>query len=79
MRIYDARFKYLTSTSTDVLRTWKKFGFKPTTATERAARQRRMLSDKPDDSAGAHVTPIEAKRKQRSLLSIAAIKSPTSE
>ena len=31
MRIYDARFKYTPSTSTNIVSTWKRFGFKPTT------------------------------------------------
>jgi hypothetical protein len=41
MRIYDPRFKYTPSLNTNILSTWKRFGFKPTTDAERQARQRR--------------------------------------
>ena len=39
MNILDPRFQYTPSISTDVLNTWMKFGFKPTTEAERIARQ----------------------------------------
>lgn len=42
MRLLDKRFKYVSSGETDVSLTWRKFGFKPTTETERRARQRRL-------------------------------------
>jgi hypothetical protein len=41
MRIYDSRFKYTPSMNTNIVATWERFGFKPTTEAERAARQRR--------------------------------------
>jgi hypothetical protein len=41
MRIYDARFKYTPAMRTNVVTTWERFGFKPTTEAEREARQRR--------------------------------------
>jgi hypothetical protein len=40
MGILDARFKYTPSLHTNVVSTWKRFGFKPTTEAERMARQR---------------------------------------
>ena len=73
MRIYDARFKYTPSTSTNILSTWKRFGFKPTTESDRMARQRRALRDDPnDDGVGASVTQLDsAKRKTRGTLRLA--------
>ena len=70
MRIYDARFKYTPSTSTNIVATWKRFGFKPTTESERLARQRRALLD--DSTGGASVTALDsAKRKTRGTLRLA--------
>jgi hypothetical protein len=72
MRIYDARFKYTPSTSTNIVSTWKRFGFKPTTESERLARQRRALRDEPKDAPGASVTSLDtAKRNARSTLRLA--------
>ena len=53
MRIYDARFKYTPSLKTDIVSTWKKFGFKPTTEAERFARQRRLYGDETTEAASA--------------------------
>jgi hypothetical protein len=70
MRIYDARFKYTPALSTNIMATWKRFGFKPTTEAERMARQRRGYGK--EDAAGARdagasVTQLDAaKRKLRS-------------
>jgi hypothetical protein len=67
MRIYDARFKYTPSLSTNIVSTWKRFGFKPTTEADRLARQRRLFGD--DEPAGASVTQLDsAKRKVRGAL-----------
>jgi hypothetical protein len=72
MRIYDARFKYTPSTSTNIVSTWKRFGFKPTTESERLARQRRALRDEGKPGANASVTPLDSvKRKARTTLRIA--------
>jgi hypothetical protein len=72
MRIYDARFKYTPSTSTNILSTWKRFGFKPTTESERLARQRRAMQDDVGAIPGASVTQLESvKRKGRSPLRLA--------
>ena len=72
MRIYDARFKYTPSTSTNIVSTWKRFGFKPTTESERLARQRRALHGEPEASANASVTPLDSvKRKARGPLRLA--------
>jgi hypothetical protein len=76
MRIYDARFKYTPSMNTNIVSTWKKFGFKPTTEAERLARQRQLLQDQPhENSEGAgsgSVTQFDkAKRRVRSPLRVA--------
>jgi hypothetical protein len=73
MRIYDARFKYTPSTSTNIVSTWKRFGFKPTTESERLARQRRaLLREEETEAAGASVTQLDsAKRKVRGPLRLA--------
>jgi hypothetical protein len=72
MRIYDARFKYTPSTSTNIVSTWKRFGYKPTTESERLARQRRALQADAGEQGGASVTPLDsAKRKVRTALRLA--------
>ena len=67
MRIYDTRFKYTPSVGTNIVSTWKRFGFKPTTESERLARQRRAWQDQPEDKpASASITQFDsAKRKAR--------------
>jgi hypothetical protein len=40
MRLLDQRFRYVPAAQTDVLATWRRFGFRPTTDSERRARQR---------------------------------------
>lgn len=78
MRIYDARFKYTPSLSTNTVSTWKRFGFKPTTEADRLARQRRLLGDD-DPAPGASVTQLDsAKRKVRGALRIAGNKAADS-
>jgi hypothetical protein len=72
MRIYDARFKYTPSTSTNIVSTWKRFGFKPTTESERLARQRRALRDDASDGSSASITQLDsAKRKGRAPFRLA--------
>jgi hypothetical protein len=44
MSILDPSFRYTSSQSTDVLSTWKRFGFMPTTEAERIARQRKAYA-----------------------------------
>jgi hypothetical protein len=41
MKITDPRFKWIPSAKTDITKTWKRNGWKPTTEAERAARQRK--------------------------------------
>lgn len=45
MRLLDPRFKYVPAARTDVLATWRRFGFKPTTEGER--RSRKLQGDSP--------------------------------
>ena len=40
MRLLDQRFRYIPAAKTDVAATWRRFGFRPTTESERQARQR---------------------------------------
>ncbi len=40
MRLLDPRFRYVPAAKTDILTTWRRFGFRPTTDSERRARQR---------------------------------------
>ena len=69
MRIYDPRSKYTPSLCTDVAATWKRFGFKPTTAAERRARQRRAHPLESVGAAGASLTKLDtAKRKANARL-----------
>ena len=67
MRIYDSRFKYTPSMSTNIVSTWKRHGYKPTTEAERLARQRRALGGE-TGHISASVTRLDAaKRKVRAL------------
>jgi hypothetical protein len=76
MRILDARFKYTPSTSTNIVATWKRHGYKPTTEAERNARQRRAMAHVSGEArSSASVTPLDiAKRKQQSALRAAGPK-----
>jgi hypothetical protein len=77
MSIFDSRFKYTPSTSTNIVSTWKRHGFKPTTERERLARQHRA-GGAPDTAQSASVTQLEsAKLKVRGGLRIARAKSGT--
>jgi hypothetical protein len=77
MRILDSRFKYTPSTSTDIVSTWKRHGFKPTTERERLARQHRAAGVA-NAAQSASVTQLEsAKLKARGGLRIARAKSAT--
>ncbi|HYC48474.1 MAG TPA: hypothetical protein VED01_23625 [Burkholderiales bacterium] len=66
MRLLDPRFKYTPSMSTDIVKTWKRHGFKPTSEAERLARQRRAKGSNASNARSASVTPLSsAKRKLR--------------
>jgi hypothetical protein len=68
MRLLDPRFKYIASTKTDVAATWKRFGFRPTTESERRARQFR--TDAQSEKAGMPAPP--ARRCGEPALGLAA-------
>jgi hypothetical protein len=70
MRIYDARFKYTPSLSTNIVSTWKRFGFKPTTESERLARQRREYANAASQGSGASVTQLDTSKRKRSALRV---------
>ena len=55
MSILDPRFKYTSALSTNVMSTWKKFGFKPTTEAERIARE--------EERAAAYAAPAAPRRQ----------------
>ena len=68
MRLLDSRFKYTPSVSTNIVSTWKRHGFKPTTETERLARHRQARTGRAVNTRSASVTSLEsAKRKVRGL------------
>ena len=68
MRLLDAKFKYTPSMSTNIVSTWKKFGYKPTTEAERLARQRRTRNEATQGARSASITQLNsAKRKLRAL------------
>jgi hypothetical protein len=50
MRLLDSRFRYIPAARTDVGATWRRFGFRPTTESERRARQRANPSGADDTS-----------------------------
>jgi hypothetical protein len=66
MSILDSRFKYTPSLHTNILSTWKRFGFKPTTEAERLARQRRIYPNEatPAADASASVTKLDPTRRK---------------
>lgn len=78
MRLLDARFKYTPSTSTNIVATWKRHGYKPTTDAERQARQRRALG-LPASDGGSVVQFDGAQRAQRSAVRLATKKSAAGE
>ena len=45
MRLLDRDFRYIPSAHTDIAATWRRFGFRPTTETERRARQQRVPAE----------------------------------
>ena len=55
MRLLDPRFRYVPAAHTDVSSTWRRFGFRPTTDSERRARQRAGLDATSVDTAPADV------------------------
>jgi hypothetical protein len=64
--------------STNIVSTWKRHGFKPTTEAERLARQRRAFGDD-GGAVSASVTQLDAaKRKVRGALRLAAKKAASS-
>ena len=67
MRIYDSRFKYTPSMSTNIVSTWKRHGFKPTTEAERLARQRRASADETGHMSASVTRLDSAKRKVRAM------------
>ena len=68
MRLLDAKFKYTPSITTNIVSTWKKFGYKPTTEAERLARQRRTRNQANEGVRSASITQLaSAKRKMRAL------------
>ena len=78
MRLLDARFKYTPSTNTNIVSTWKRHGYKPTTEAERQARQRRAMGGA-TTKEGSVVQLDGAKRTPRGALRLAPRKSAAGE
>ena len=70
MRLLDAKFKYTPSTSTNIVATWKRHGYKPTTEAERQARQRRAMGLTKKDASVVQLDGVK-----RAALRLAASKS----
>lgn len=64
MGLLDPRFRYVPAAATDVTSTWRRFGFKPTTETER--RQRRQ-HDEPRSALPAELAPRVRRRRVPTL------------
>ena len=73
MRLLDAGFKYTPSTSTNIVATWKRHGYRPTTEAERIARQRRAMGKLPAE--GSVVQLDGTKRNARGALRLAPRKT----
>jgi hypothetical protein len=52
-RLLDRDFKYIPSARTDITATWRRFGFKPTTAASRREQQRPKVQPVPIHEARA--------------------------
>jgi hypothetical protein len=67
MKILDPRFKYTPSLHTNIVSTWKRFGFKPTTEAERLARQRQSYGNEQSGvgrDRGASITKLDTSKRQ---------------
>ena len=74
MRLLDAKFKYTPSTSTNIVATWKRHGYKPTTDAERQARQRRAMGLAKKDASVVQLDGVK-----RAALRLAARKAATGD
>lgn len=73
MRILDARFKYTPSLDTNIVSTWKRFGYRPTTDAERAARQRRTQQELVNSGQPtASVTTLDSVKRKVPALRMSA-------
>ena len=64
MRLLDAKFKYTPSTSTNIVATWKRHGYKPTTDAERQARQRRAMGLAKKDASVVQLDGVRGQLEQ---------------
>jgi hypothetical protein len=76
MRLLDQRFRYIPAAHTDVAATWRRFGFRPTTESERRARQRvgAATADEAVDSATGDLElapPLAPKPRNQPSLKLA--------
>lgn len=55
MRLLDPRFRYVPAAKTDVLSTWRRFGYRPTSDAERRARLRAPESVAPQAAARSDI------------------------
>jgi hypothetical protein len=59
MRLLDQRFRYIPAAKTDVSATWRRFGFRPTTESERRARMRASPPPDAEEAAGTARRDLE--------------------
>ncbi len=64
-KLYRRDFKYTPAAETNVLATWRKFGFRPTTYNQRRARQNGTDLQPPPASAGG---VLESRRRPTLML-----------
>jgi hypothetical protein len=74
MKMLDTKFRYVPSAHTNVVATWKRFGFRPTTEAERRARQARLQAEElasPDAAAASVARRASASKVARLKLAVA--------
>jgi hypothetical protein len=70
MRLFDPTFKYVPSSSTDVAATWRRFGFRPTTESERDARRLRKTAIGSVDVGGPLAASLRSASKPALKLAV---------
>lgn len=68
MRLLDPQFKYTPSPSTNIVTTWRRFGYRPTTEAERRARRQRLQTPV-KETGSAVVTRLQPNKRKVSAAS----------
>jgi len=76
MGLLDQRFRYIPAAKTDVSATWRRFGFRPTTESERRARMRASPAGADEGADNARrdlelAPPLAAKPRSKPSLKLA--------